>query len=75
MIYVDINDIRKPFRNALENDNRVNRWSNYRELMQSLGEHNNCKIVGQGTRNGWTTDGIEFPDEKSYMLFLLKWSK
>lgn len=75
MIYLDISDIRMEFRRALALDPNVMDDSKVMEQIEQLNKANNCRVVGSCDAGGWwCTDGIEFPDEKSLMLFRLKWS-
>lgn len=83
MIFVDIDDIRAPFRRALAEETAITTYTDHVDLMEQLGRANNCRIVGSAfavdlspgnVTRSWTTDGIEFPDEQSYMMFMLRWT-
>lgn len=75
MIYLDINQIRRQWRNALKLDPNITDDVAIEQQIAELEAANNCKIVGGYDAGGWhCIDGIEFPDEKSLMLFKLKWS-
>lgn len=75
MIYTDINDIREEFGKALYSINpNLNDW-NLMDSLSNFEKANNCKVVGGSDAGGYhCTDGLEFPDEKTLMMFKLKWS-
>jgi len=87
MIYYEIHSgpIVHAFRNALKNDARIVDYTDHVDLVEQLGHYNNCRVVGtefivtdhstNQVKRTWTTDGIEFPDEKAYMWFMLKWAR
>lgn len=84
MIYVDIDDIRMPFRRALAEETAITTYTDHVDLMKQLGRANNCRIVGTEfkvtdpttllVKRSWTTDGIEFPSEEAYAWFMLRWA-
>lgn len=77
MIYVKIDGILKAYYKAFGDGALVpghgDEW--VQERVKQLEVKNNCKIKGGKDFGGMDCiDGIEFPDEQTYMLFLLRWS-